>query len=73
MKDTPIQTTGTILEKREDNKTFIVELPNGKTALGHLQKKNAELRDSLQINEKVHLEMTPFDFEKARITARISN
>lgn len=70
MKDAPIQTTGTILEKREDNTTFIVELPNGKTALGHLQRKNADLRDDLKVGEKVQLELTPFDFEKARITAR---
>ncbi|GAA5497133.1 translation initiation factor IF-1 [Rubritalea squalenifaciens DSM 18772] len=71
MKDAPISTTGTILEKREDNMTFLVKLPNGKVVLGHLQKKNADLRDSLQPNETVQLEMTPFDFEKARIVARV--
>lgn len=66
-KDIPIRTTATITSKREDGKTFIVTLPNGKTALGHSQLKHKDYRDSLQIGDSVTVEMTPFDFEKARI------
>jgi translation initiation factor IF-1 len=66
-KDIPIRTTATIKEKREDGKTFIVTLPNGKTSLGHSQLKHKDYRDSLEIGDVVTVEMTPFDFEKARI------
>lgn len=67
MKDAPIRTTATITAMRDDDKTFIVTLPNGKTALGHSQLKYKEYRDTLVIGDVVTVEMTPFDFEKARI------
>ncbi len=67
MKDTPIRTIATITEKRDDGKTFIVTLPNGKTALGHSQLKHKDYRDSLKVGDQVTVEMTPFDFDKARI------
>ncbi len=66
-KDIPIKATATITAKRDDGKTFIVTLPNGKTALGHSQLKYKEYCDSLEIGDTVTVEMTPFDFEKARI------
>ncbi|MGJ8673220.1 translation initiation factor IF-1 [Rubritalea sp.] len=66
-KDNPIRTSATIKEKRDDGMTFIVTLPNGKTALGHSQLKHKDYRDSLEIGDMVTVEMTPFDFEKARI------
>lgn len=67
MKDAPIRTTATITAIRDDDKTFIVTLPNGKTSLGHSQLKHKDYRDSLAIGDTVTVEMTPFDFEKARI------
>ena len=67
MKDTPIRTTATITAKRDDGETFIVTLLNGKTSLGHSQLKHVDYRDSLKIGDVVTVEMTPFDFEKARI------
>lgn len=67
VKDSPIITTATITAKRDDGKTFIVTLPNGKTALGHSQLKHKAYRDSLEIGDAVTVEMTPFDFNKARI------
>ena len=67
MKDSPIRTTATITAMRDDGQTFIVTLPNGKTSLGHSQLKHKDYRDSLKIGDVVTVEMTPFDFEKARI------
>lgn len=67
MKDTPIRTTATITEIREDGCTFILTLPNGKTTLGHTQLKNIAYVRALKIGDPVTVEMTPFDFNKARI------
>lgn len=67
MKDTPIRTTATVTEKRADGSTFILTLPNGKTALGHSQLKHKNYCASLKIGDQVTVEMTPFDFNKARI------
>lgn len=66
MKDAPIITTGTIIERR-DERTFYVRLKNGKRILGHTQLKLAHIRDELKDGYTVTLEMTPFDFEKGRI------
>ncbi|MDA0766943.1 MAG: hypothetical protein O3A92_08995 [Verrucomicrobia bacterium] len=44
-----------------------VELPNGKIVAGHLPKRLAALETQLSDGIRVHLEMTPYDFEKARI------
>ena len=71
MKDSPIVTEGTVLNRR-DERTFCVELKNGKQIIGHTQMKMAYLRDEIQDGDKVSLEMTTFDFEKGRITAIIA-
>ena len=44
-----------------------VELPNGKVVAGHLPKRLAQLSEDLTPGTRVDLEMTPYDFEKARI------
>lgn len=71
MKDAPITTHGTIISRR-DERTFIVELKNGKQIIGHTQKKLAHIRDEISDGDSVKLEMTPFDFEKGRIVAIIT-
>ena len=68
MFDPPVVTTGTILESPQPN-IYYVELPNGKKVIGHVAKAMKHLHDSLHANVKVTLEMTPYDFEKARISA----
>jgi translation initiation factor IF-1 len=45
-------------------------LPNGKTLLAHLSKPLADAGASFEIAETVLLEMTPFDFDTARILGR---
>jgi translation initiation factor IF-1 len=66
MPETPIQTTGVIRELLGGT-VFRVELPNGKPIVGYLPRKRAELAPSLPPGTQVRLEMTPYDFEKARI------
>ena len=66
MSEHPIMTTGIIREVLS-TRVFRVELPNGKIVVGHLPGRLAGLAGELASNIRVDLEMTPFDFEKARI------
>lgn len=45
-----------------------VSLPNGKVTLGHLSRELADENTTLAENNTVELEMTPFDFDTARIS-----
>jgi len=67
MKDRPIVTQGKVLSRR-DERTFYVELKNGKQIIGHTELKMAHIRDQITDGDTVRLEMTTFDFEKGRIT-----
>jgi translation initiation factor IF-1 len=71
MKDAPIATIGKIISRR-DERTFCVELKNGKQIIGHTQMKMAHLCDKISDGDLVQLEMTTFDFEKGRITEIIN-
>jgi len=64
-----ITTIGTITEQLSPN-SYKVSLPNGKIVFGHLSKELNKLDNPPQfpLETKVHLELTPYDFEKARIT-----
>ncbi|MCL4162731.1 UNVERIFIED_CONTAM: hypothetical protein GTU68_064487 [Idotea baltica] len=62
----PITTTGEILAILSD-RAFTVRLPNGKEVIGHPAKAMNPRKPELVVGVKVALEMTPFDFEKARI------
>ena len=69
--ETAITTIGTITEQLSPN-TYRVALPNGKIVFGHLSKElNQDPKGPppFALKSRVHLELTPFDFEKARITA----
>ena len=48
-------------------------LINGKSIVGHLPGRLAELSASLLPGVNVRLEMTPFDFEKGRIAGIAEN
>ncbi len=67
----PITTTGLILEKYSEN-AFRVSLPNGKEIIGHPHKSLADRKEELSEQTRVTLEMTPYDFEKARISHILS-
>lgn len=68
--DPPIYAEAEIVEILSE-RTFRLKLPNGKLTLGHTPKRLAELRPDLQVGCHVSVEMTPFDFEKARISALV--
>ena len=72
MPEDPIKTIGTISSAYND-RAFRVLLKNGKEVLGHPAKSfseaHAPLSKTLLPETKVHLELTPYDFEKARIVA----
>lgn len=68
MPTEPIITTATVTEER-DERTVYLSLKNGKITLGHLAKAGLPLRPQLKRGAEVQVEMTSFDFEKARIVA----
>jgi len=67
MSETAIETTGTIIERKGEI-LYRVELMNGKIVLGHLSKKLTDAKAELADSSEVVLEMTPYDFDQARIT-----
>ena len=71
MPSEPIITTGEILRIFSE-RAFEVSLPNGKKVVGHPAKALAAEREKIVPGAKVRLEMTPFDFEKARIAGIVS-
>ena len=62
----PIITTGEVLLVYSD-RAYEVSLPNGKKVIAHLAKALEAQKAEIVPGAKVTLEMTPFDFEKARI------
>ena len=66
MSEAAIETTGTVLERKGEI-LYRVELMNGKVVLGHLSKKLTDAGTVLPEGAVVLLEMTPFDFDQARI------
>ncbi len=70
MPETPIVATAKILHQLSPV-TYQIALPNGKEVVGHLAKK---LRDGSVVyapGDAVRVEMTPYDFSKARIAERL--
>lgn len=67
MPEAAIETTGTILERKGEI-LYRVELMNGKVVLGHLSKPLTDAKVELEDGATVLLEMTPYDFDQARIT-----
>lgn len=70
MPDATIHTHGRVLENRGPV-LYRVSLPNGKIILAHLSKPLADGNAVFQINDVVLLEMTPYDFDQARILGRV--
>ena len=48
---------------------YRVELPNGKVILAHLSKELADAAATFAVGDELLLELTPFDFDQARILA----
>ena len=66
MPDATIHTTGEVLEIRSEL-LYRVSLPNGKKILAHLSKGLKEGGARFELGQILLLEMTPFDFDGARI------
>jgi translation initiation factor IF-1 len=66
MPDATIHTVGKILEKLEPI-LYRVELPNGKRIMAHLSKPLTVSHAVFVTAERVILELTPYDFDQARI------
>jgi translation initiation factor IF-1 len=68
MPETPISTTATILA-RHSPAAFLASLPNGKTIVCHLPGNLVQLAPQLAPGSQVKVELTPYDFDHARIAA----
>ena len=66
MPDATIHTHGRILEVA-GAVLYRVSLPNGKIILAHLSKPLADENALFSENDEVLLELTPYDFDTARI------
>jgi translation initiation factor IF-1 len=66
MPDATIHTVGKILENLNPV-LYRVALPNGKIILAHLSKPLTVAKAVFPNDERVVLELTPYDFDNARI------
>jgi translation initiation factor IF-1 len=66
MSEAAIETIGTVLERKGEI-LYRVELMNGKVVLGHLSKILTDAGKEFSDGTTVLLEMTPYDFDQARI------
>ena len=66
MPDATIHAAGPILEKLGEV-LYRAELPNGKRILAHLSKRLMLAGTEFELGQVVVLELTPYDFDQARI------
>ena len=66
MPDATIHTEGRVIA-RKGEVLYQVSLPNGKIILAHLSKPLAEAGAEFGVGDRLRLEMTPYDFDQARI------
>ena len=66
MPDATIHAEGRVLEQ-QGPVLYRVSLPNGKIILAHLSKRLADEKEVFSPGEKLWLELTPYDFDQARI------
>ena len=71
MPDASIHTHGLVLE-RAGAILYRVKLPNGKIILAHLSKLLAEDHAVFETGDGLLLELTPYDFDAARILKGIT-
>ena len=68
-KEDTIQMQGVVVENLP-NTTFKIKLENGHTVLGHISGKMRMTNIRITPGDKVVVEMTPYDLNRARITFR---
>jgi translation initiation factor IF-1 len=69
MPDATIHARAEVLECRERD-LYWVSLPNGKRVLAHLSKPLTEEGAAFAVGDVLRVEMTPYDFDTARILGR---
>src|SRR5713101_4745222 len=70
-KEEPIALQGTVTQVLPGT-MFRVALPNGHEVLAHISGKMRKHFIRISVGDKVNVEMSPYDLEKARITFRQS-
>jgi translation initiation factor IF-1 len=70
-KEEPIELTGSVTQMLPGT-MFWVELPNGHEVLVHISGKMRKNFIRISVGDKVNVEMSPYDLNKARITYRHS-
>lgn len=71
MPDAAIHTLGRVLEPLGPV-LYRVSLPNGKVILAHLSKRLADEQAVFAAEDRLLLELTPYDFDTARILGAAS-
>ena len=66
MPDPPVTTTAVLHQARGRN-SFVATLPNGKPVIAHLPLALSPLAPQLVPGTRVTVELTPYDFDHARI------
>jgi len=70
-KEEPIELTGSVKQVLPGT-MFRVALPNGHEVLAHISGKMRKNFIRISVGDKVNVEMSPYDLNKARITYRHS-
>ena len=65
----PIVALATVVRARTA-KFFQLRLPNGKLTHGHVPRRLEDTILPLEVGQSVRVEISPYDFERARITAK---
>lgn len=68
MYEAPIQASAEVVRALRPE-LYELRLPNGKITLGHFSKELKEQKPTLEAGVLVEVELTPFDFDSARISA----
>jgi translation initiation factor IF-1 len=72
MTDPPIRAIG-VIQERISHELYRITLPNGKDLLGHLSKELKQAQVEFLEDAKVHLELTPYDFDTGRIAGLVED
>jgi translation initiation factor IF-1 len=72
MTDPPILAEG-VLHERLGPILYRATLPNGKPVIAHLSKPLTDAGAVFEPGTRAHLELTPYDFDIARITGSASD
>lgn len=68
MYEAPIHATAEVVRALKPE-LYELRLPNGKITLGHFSKELRQKEPTLEAGDLVDVELTPFDFDSARISA----